>query len=832
MDVTDTTTLAPAPEAPEARTGSLLQSLPHDVVLRAKHIISHLLLPDGATVIDLECETGALTAALAAFNPRLNFIGIDRNRQMIMRARARFKQFAIPNLNFETGDTMGLRRGAESVDAIVASNVVGQVYTRSNYDDTRIADVLEKQFALLKTDGLLVIYDYAMPPTDEYVQIEFPVPVRDQKFFRLYAAPVGKTQGERETEMLEWFSANARARDTVKGFYLEELPAHVPYTRLYRLPAKWAYEFIIRKQQPRKFKAHIGHQYTCLTESDFDRILGRVLGARVVYTAPWQQAHIVQAHFEGSFRLYTADGKPRGYPPTGYVVVAQKVASGQSLKVQELRPSAQAAESLAIQAVRDDRNGEVVDIVSRDVPRVDVIPYFLTPEGRLKVVLRAGADKGIANLARARNNLDGKRWSGHMVAAANLTVHDLEGFDHASHAAVARLMVQQFGLKPLHAKSFVKGPRGFPSPSMIDERLDTLFIEIQPPQNGPRLAGPIDLLRLRTFDAEDILRATGAGFIPSAWLDIQMQSLMKQVGLKVSPWLHEALPLGREAIPEDQMIRADKILRQKPAKDGLRDAGRASNGKGVTWPRTAGAFRPIRGRAGQVATMRSSFVEQGRVDGAIRGMSAHDMDFAFPQSDLQNIAAVLPLTQDLGGNTLIGFELKELPVPSRYGQEAPMMNLPTLPLPASVTSMDEARAYIAEQFDVELKRVAPMGESFYTFVDMMPQRVFPFALTQWPKRRNAKMRLTTLDNIKWITDPDFSDSILWQWGLAQALLCHETGHMELQTPRHEAGRRLYGPSAPRWESGAGSEWSKAAQAGNDSARKSTTRLHHRRNKPT
>ena len=542
-----------------------LLNLPHDVILRAKHIVSHLLLPEGASVLDLDCETGGMTAAMASLNPRLNFIGVDRNRQAIMRAKARFKD--IPNLAFETGDTMHLRKTEDSLDAIVASSVMGDIYTRSNYDDAPLQNVLQSYFNLLKTDGVLVIHDYAMPHADDYVQIEFPIPTRDPRAFRLGSIAFGKSQGEREIELLQWFSQNARARDTVKGFYLEEIPAHVPGTRAFRLPAKWAYEFIIRKTFGAKFKSHIGHQYTCLTENDFDRILSRTVGARIVYSAPWRNMHTIKAHFEGSFRLYTENGKTRGYFPAGHVIVAQKVAFGKSLKLSELRPSADAPQSLSIQAVRDDSNGEVTDVVSRDVPSTDVIPYFMTAAGRIKVVLRADANKGIANLSpRSRRNLDGKRWSGHMVAAPSLTAHDLEGFDHASHAAVARLIAQKFGLRMQQGKGFETGPKGFPSPAMIDERLETLFINVQQPEfSNLRVANAGDALRLKIYDLEDILRATGCGLIPNAWLDIQMQELSRKMGVKVTPWLHEAVPLSYDPPPEDQlmseMVEAVAVIR-------------------------------------------------------------------------------------------------------------------------------------------------------------------------------------------------------------------------------------------------------------------------------
>lgn len=803
---------------------SFLKSLPHDIVLRAKYIVSHLLLPDGATILDLGCETGALTAAMAALNPRLDFIGIERNRQLAMRARARFKTAPLENLSFETGDAASLRKPDETVDAIVCSNLLGDIYSRGHYDENRIADMISRLFKTLKTDGLMVLHDYAMPAADEYVQIEFPVPIRDPRHFRLYGTPIGKTQGEREIELLQWFSENARARDAIKGFYLEELPAHVPYTRCFRLPAKWAYEFIIRKQNIRKFKNNIGHQYTCLTEGDYERILARGIGARILYTAPQRQPHIIRTHYDGAFRLYTAEGKNRGYMPTGHIVVAQKTMQGRPLRFEELRPSNNAAQNIHIQSVHDEKNGEISDVVSRSIPTVEIIPYFINNDGRLKIILQAECEKGIANLTpRARSNLDGKRWSGHMASALTIPAYDLEGFDHASLGAIARLMIQKFGLTPQHGKGFEDGLSGYPSPAMVDELMHTLYIKVQQPTiTGPRATTPFDQLRLKIFDAEDVLRATGAGFLPNAWLDIQVQDLMHKNGLKPTPWLHEAVPLAYDPPPEDQLLRAGKILKQKPKKP------EKSSGSKWTppekWPVRAGSFKPIRGRAGQVTAHRSAFVEQGREHGTIRGLSSRELDFANPAPDLQNIAAIMPLTEDFQGNTLVGFEYKELPVPSRFGQEGPMMNLPTLPLPASVTNLDEARAYIAEQFDVELTRVAPMGESFFTLVDLMPQRVYPFMLTRYPRRRNLSMKFRNLYDILDLTDTDFADSFLWKWGLAHAFLCQEAGHQSNWTPRAEAQQRVFGKTAAKWQS-ASASWFKA-KADND--RKRRTANHPRR----
>lgn len=776
----------------------LLAALPPETRMRAKLIASHLLLANGSLVLDMECETGALTAALAYFCPRLNFVGIDRNRKFIELAQRRFEAYGLNNLSFEVADSMAIPRADNSVDAIVNSRVVGAIYTRNTYNEAPVISTLADHFRLLKPEGIMVMYDYPMPAPDAYVHMEFPVPKRDPRHFRLYGTPIGITQGEREIELLQWFSKNARARDAVKGFYLEEVPPQVPYTRLFRLPAKWAYEFTIRKQNPQKFKAKIGHEFTCFTEADYDRVLNRILGARLLYSAPWRNPHTIKTHFEGSFRLYNNEGKIIGFPPTGYVMVAQKVQAGQTLHVSELRPAGHTASSLAIQSVRHEETGQILDLVSRADPRIDILPYTMDDEGLIQIVMQPCVQKELMNLSPHQvRNLDGKRWSGHLLSALTLSVHDIEAFDCKNQGQVARLMMDRFGLLVEQGAIFEDGPRGYPAPDMIDEYQTTWFIKIKTPDfSKPKARG------LRLYYADDILRATGSGFLPSAWLDIQVQSLLRSQGQTLLPWLHESVSLGQEPPPADQMLKAKAFLKQKPkAPDASpqKDIW-VTGGKNTKWPRVAGKYKPVRGNQGTITTKCSTFIEQGQIDGVSRGLAAHDVEYASPHNDRMNMAVIMPLTADMSGTTLMGFELKEMPVPSRYGQTDPVMNLPTIALPPDITTVDEARAFVATSFEVSLERVAPMGESFYTMVDMMPQRVFPFAITRVPYNKKAHWIYAPLEHLWQVIDTDFSDSILWKWGLSNAFLCQESQQSQGFDPRLEARARRYGLQVPKHSS--------------------------------
>ncbi|GAB3665495.1 methyltransferase domain-containing protein [Actinocorallia lasiicapitis] len=69
-----------------------------------------------ATVVDLGCGSGELTATLAGRWPAANVLGVDSSTSMIEKARAH----AAPGLDFETGDLTAWRPAAP-VDVIVSN---------------------------------------------------------------------------------------------------------------------------------------------------------------------------------------------------------------------------------------------------------------------------------------------------------------------------------------------------------------------------------------------------------------------------------------------------------------------------------------------------------------------------------------------------------------------------------------------------------------------------------------------------------------------------------------------------------------------------------------
>lgn len=681
----------------------ILQGIPRSVVRKAWFTLAHLLVQPGATIVDLGCEEGAMAYAMAVMSPQSRVIGVDMDRKKTQKAR---DLFTAPNLEFMTGDvTSSSLFKPVSIDAIVNSFVLHEIYSGYSYNNRNVVQSLTSQMAWLKPDGLIFIRDFAMPSSGEFVLME--MPAVDSKGPELADLS--------EADLLVWYSEHARPRQDpgCTGFFLEELPPRFPRTRLFRLPSKWAYEFIMRKDEREIWQDELPKEYTFFTEREFRRTL-RGLGSRVLYTAPHWDDQYVKAHFEGRFRFYTEDGKPLGTPPTSFITVAQKSGERHSLRLNERRPSQKGSSSLRINAMRNDLDGRLIDVIARDVDLTEILPYRITESGELNVFVHHGVPRGIVNaVPRNSRDLDGKRWSGHMTEAIAVHSELVRDIDEDDTKGAAHVLRDLIGLKPVHGKTLVKGPHFYPAPDFIDERIETRYIEVeQPPGRLELKAVTPDLTGFQAkgvileMSAQMILNAISVGIIPNAQLELQILALYQLLGMKAECWADSPLALKEYDVPKTDVR---ELLSKMTEKDSR--------------------YRPARGSAGQWKALQSIFVDEGQVNGSLTGLASRDLDFAVSDETTENIAVVLPLVKSVSGEVLAGYITDYLPVPQRYKGSGFTVSAPMLPLPKEITTMDAARNYIAEHFKVKPEQVSRMGESFFCHIGITPQRVYPFAMT-------------------------------------------------------------------------------------------------------
>ncbi len=710
-----------------------LRDLPASTIRKAWFTMSHLLLHPGARVVDMGSNDGALTYAMAALNPEIHFTGIDLDKKKIAKSKMTWK---LSNLDFQQGDiSNGAGFKEESVDAIINSFILHELYSNSRYNDRRVVSTLDKQFSLLKNEGLMLIRDYALPQRGEYVLLEMP-----DSFTRS-----NDIQKMSEADLLVWYSERARPKDDpgCHGFFLEELPPRFPQTRLFRLPYKWAYEFITRKDNRAMFELELPKEYAFFTEHDYRRNLA-AMGARLTYSSPHWDEKIIRERFEGRFRLYSDDGTPLGSPPTSFIAVAQKIGDRRSLQLQERRPSSKGSKgSLRVSAVRNDMTGKISDVVTRDVDMTDVIPYRVTENGTLTIFVHEGMPRGIINaVPRNGRNLDQKKWSGHMTEAIALPSHlvrDVPKDDMKKTVLFAR---DHLGLKPATGALLEDGPVFYPAPDYLDERFETRFLRVESREGGvfdakyedEAYKGFSSKGRIREVNAQSVLDAISVGIIPNARLEQQIIMLFSRLDMKAESW--DECPLILTEEEPDKIADLKAIVLNKAGKDSR--------------------FKNIKGTTGHLRTIQSVFVDEGWVEGGVAGLASRDLDFVISDETTVNKAVILPLTKSHSGEVMAGFAMQHLPVPQRYSGNGLSMTAPSLDLPREITNVEMARRYIAEKFEVPVENVARMGESYFCHSGVTPQRIFPFVLTGIPRGLSTPLYgmieyapLSQLGNLLW-----------------------------------------------------------------------------------
>lgn len=683
----------------------LLKDISYDSVRRAWFTLSHLLLDSGSKIVHMGCGDGELTYAMAVLRPDMHLIGVDKSKRSMNKAREKYK---LHNLEFKHGDISSDLFPPESVDVIINSFILHVVFSNARYNERIVSDTLRKHFHMLKNNGIMFIRDFARPPPGQYVLME----MHDEE-------SEGDDVGElSEADLLVWYSEHARPKQDpgCGGFFLEELPPRFPRTRLFRLPFKWAYEFVMRKDNRENWQHNLPYEYTFFTVDDFRKEL-RVLGARLEYSGPHWDETFVAENFDGHFRLYDNDGEPMGDPPTSFIAVAHKLPERESLLVKERRISDEKG-TLEITAMRNEKTGDILDIVTRKMEVAEIIPYRVTDDGRLIIMLHDGLIRGIVNaVPRAGINLDGRQWSGHMVEPLSTLYDHLREIGIFTPTKTRKFARDFLGMKPKAGAQITAGAEYYPDPNYIDERVHTFYLEVE------ELSAPLppkDKIfhnkqfraksRIREFHAQHILDAISVGLIPDGRLELQILALYQHLNMKAENWTSK-----------DISMIAGEVVSQLNVKDILKQAAESDK-----------RFREVKGAAGQLRTVNSIFVEEGQNQGGRAGLTSDYTDFVISDDKTVNTAVVVPLTKSLRGDIHAGFLIKHAPVPQRYEGTGLTVSAPQFNIPKEITNFKMLKQFIAEKFGVTPDMVIKMGESYYSHTGMTPERIHPFCIAAPP----------------------------------------------------------------------------------------------------
>lgn len=700
---------------------ALLTEMDKTISQKVAICAAHMMLEDGATVLDAGCANGSATAYFALKYPNVHVVGVDYDPSYI--AQARQKYGAIPNLEFIEADLTKLDMKGRKLDAVLNLSILHEPFSYTGYRARSVEEIIEAELRNLKQGGVVINRDF-MLPEDPDKQVYIVLSDDEQHDGDDYEALSDAAFFERYAREAMSFD-NGNPDGHIKGFFYEDVTQDIagqikaPTTaRVFALPHQFAWEFAWRNQYRKRFENEAEEKYAFWTHRQH-REIPKALGARVLYSAPYENPWILENWYKPHIALYDENLNDLPLPPSNFISVYQKKGNDgvEAVTYREHMASTQTPCYLTLHSYVNRYNGNVFDMIARpggDV--IDVLPFGYDDNDELTILAKDGYPRPLANLMPRANvpRLDGKFWSGHMIepiAAANIDGNEKE--------ALKTLLAQRIGIKSdvLNFDNVI-GQYYYPAAAELNERVHSLCVEIKdlPQTPLPMAEGYSGFTAsgvTRCFNAQSLLQAVQAGMLPEARLETNIYTLMRSEGVHPKEWFGQAITL--QSVNGIIKTPIEKLFTKEQDYSVFEQSKRRSN-----W----------------LKIKRSVFHEVAHEDGRDILLSAKDIEFVMPHYGVStNSAMVVALVQDGAGDVLIGVR-KISAVASQFASvqqregHSGMISLPSVRLPAHVKHIQNVGCEIAQKWDMEQSHIFGLGEGYFPSLGVMPHRVYPFVVTK------------------------------------------------------------------------------------------------------
>jgi SAM-dependent methyltransferase len=707
--------------ANEAQGRELLRAMSTTIAHKVAVCAAHLLLKDGAVVLDAGCADGLATAWLAQCNPRIHVIGLDYDGGFIARARERFAH--LPNLEFIEADLRSFDLGGRPLDAVLNLSILHEPFSYTGYRVQTVKEILAAELRNLSPGGIIINRDFMLP-----MEPEKPVYMTLRDDGRRGTTPEDMSSAD----LLLLYSREAMAYDNgdaaghIKGFFIEEHTGGIdPATfgldkdwRIFYLPHGFAWEFIWRKEYRSRFFPEANEKYGYWNALQHRREAEQ-LGCRVLYSAPYENPWILERWYANSVRLFDGNFSSLPLPPSNFVCVMQKPATSTSYFLREHRNANSAPSFLQMAYYENTKDGARHDLVKRpgaDV--IDVIPWQLNAAGEVVVFSKCDYPRPIANTQprQMTANLDGKVWSGHMIEPlAAAPTGDWR-------SAVDEVLLVRAGFAPERIGAIQPSLSYYTAPAELDERVQSVHVEIKglPEHDRPLntcFSGFSHDGSIRSHEALRLLPAIQVGMLAEARLELSLYSLLHRLGKSTGTWI------GASFQPGECEVRTSRRIEEALAA-----------------ARHYRVFREVAEESGWMDVVRSEFHELELRDNRERVVARRELEFVVPNParsrDVStNGATLLPVVRNTSTSELfIGLQKltaqqSQFPaVQCREGYSG-HVTVAGLRLPSSIAHAQAVPAWIARQTGVREGAVKKLGEGYFPSLGVLPNRVFPFVVT-------------------------------------------------------------------------------------------------------
>jgi ubiquinone/menaquinone biosynthesis C-methylase UbiE len=686
-----------------------------DASMQQKVALTTAHFPVRGRIADMGAGSGRGTYDLACLYGGLELIGVDINPISVERASQLFKH---PNLSFVVGDISDMVFPAESLDGVLNSSVLHHVTSFNGFDVNRVLTTLDNQVAQLKTGGVIIIRDFVIPDGPQKVHLDLPETDGSEQ---------GKTTELSTAALFELFARTWRSSLNPE--------ASVPFTRIqsslngfarYEISLRVAAEFVLRKDYRADWETEILEEYTYLSQAEFEEAF-RSRGLRIITSRPLWNPWIVQNRFENKFHLRALDGRPLPFPPTNYLIVGEKVRSGEGVELVERESQALSTPKfLSLTSHRHKDSGRVFELAERPHQTIDVLPWFES-EGQLFIFGKKDFPRPIVNACREQKRLNQTSLSGYITEPISAITNPTENF----RESVSRILQERAGFAREDILDVSEPFSYYTSPGGINERVLSCLAQLRPelrsPVPFPNYTKFRDAGTVRELDATQVLRACHVGGMFDARIEINIYHLLRSLSRKPGPWI---------GAPIDLSVQSCVLP--------------ALSGNPLLAPQSPALFVKGSTSAPEFLSLREGLFAERDYDGKV--LTEASFEYVVPKNlSLSSVVALPVIRTDRG--IFVGIELRDLPAAQAFTASSRLATAPAWRLPQSLKHLAELPAFLTEamrrDFNLRIRRAWELGGSYLPTAGVTPETVYPFAAeVEAGEISESGFRFLELDELK------------------------------------------------------------------------------------
>ncbi len=650
---------------------------------------------------DMGCGLGDASFYLAKLFPRALIVGVDSSPESIAYALSHHQA---QNLSFLTGDLAQKIFEPASLDGIFNSSALHQVFSSHQIPTAQIGNLLDAHTLQLKEGGLLAIRDFAVPEFRGPILIE--LSRDDAPFAQDPQNPESWSTADLFLKFSKGFKSSLYPDGSVPWSDASETLTPSEQKQLFRavVDFRTALEFILHKDVRATWDQELQKEYTYFTKKQFESEL-KQRGYQILVSTSIRDPWIIKNCFEGSIRLLHLHTKhPLPWPATSYLIVGQKCAAHKPVELVEAHfDEVVTPQSLSLECHILESTQQKIEMCHRSQRVVDLIPWFREGDD-LKLLVQRGVPRPILNsMADIPSPVDDTYTAGYVVEPISVP------WDHPSPQNIPQILHQRINLQKTHIIAVEPGLTTLPSAGVIDETIESFYIEII-----PEAVGEIHLGESRAFpnlgvldvvSANQLLRGYQIGGLFDNRVNIVLYDLLLRKGIPLNPWLGEQCDLSKFKSCHPLPKKIDKLFE---------DLGER--------------FKKLEpySHFEQLRSFTGTFVEKNAAKQVLRSI---ECEYIVPRQASRFTCSLLPIAKQ-ANKLYVGLDKKIRPIGLPAKNSTILYGVPAWRLgPDTFTYEDalrEIRQKLMNEHGVNAHQPIRLGGSYAPTPGISPERVTPF----------------------------------------------------------------------------------------------------------